>query len=251
MNNPEISSLGPYLSRLPTELVLEIVITYSSISQKDYASLLLTSRLLYDLCRLTCLPFVPIVLQTSLRTAQFADYLDIDDEIAPRVRRLWIMKDQHSIIPRCTNLTTLACDGHDLIPTISSNDFYHTQLTNLTIMGLWDFWLPFTNAKYGRVLCGQLDKLRLLDHLFLHNVDMKWLASLKELTYWSIEVRGGHSQFNSELSLLDALPTLQKLRILMRNPSSGVYGQLGRIIDRRLEVVAWGKQSEVTEWICQ
>jgi hypothetical protein len=118
-------------------------------------------------------------------------------------------------------------------------------------MGLWDFWVPFTNAKYGPVLCGQLDKLWLLDHLFLHNVDMKWLASLKELMYWSIEVRGGHYQFLSELSLLNALPTLKRLRILMRCPSRRVYGQLGEIIDRRLEIVAWHKQSEVAEWICQ
>lgn len=243
--------LGPYLSRLPRELLLEIALILSSSSQGDYAALLLVSRTLHDLCRLTCLPVVPIALETPQKTVQFYNYLAMDDDIAPRVRRLWIIKDQYGILNKCTNITTLACDGHDLIPIISSDEFRHTQLTSLTIMGLWDFWVRFVGAEYGRVLCGQLHSLWLLDHLFLHGIDMEWLPSLKELAYWSIEQRDGRSQFQSEIDLLKRLPTLKRLRILMRSPSWSVFLQLGRIKDRRLEVVSWGKRSEVVEWICQ
>ncbi|KAF9447307.1 hypothetical protein P691DRAFT_671796 [Macrolepiota fuliginosa MF-IS2] len=239
------------LPTLPTELVLEIASILCASSQRDYTTLLLVSRTLRDFCRLTYLPVVPIVLTTPQRTAQFAGYLRTDSDIAPRIRRLWITKDDYGIIPQCTNLTTLTCDGNDLIPIISSDIFYHTQLTNLTIMGLWEFWTRFVGAKKGRTLCGQLQKLWLLDHLFLRGIQMEWLSSLKELSYWSVELYGRQDQFKGELETLNALPRLKKLQVYMRSPSPSIFSQLCRINDRRLEVISWGKRSEVAEWIDQ
>lgn len=245
------TTLGPYLSRLPTELLLEIAFILCAQSQKNYVILLRVSRTLRDLCKLACLPVVPIVLDTPHRTTQFADYLRTGDQLAPRVRRLWIFRDHCGVISTCTNIVALTCDGHDLIPVTSSDPFRHTQLTDLTIMGLWDFWTPFASSKYGRSLCGQLHRLWLLDHLFLRGIEIEWLTSLRELTYWTIELREDRSQFKRELELLDALPGLARLRVLMRSPSPFVFSQLRQISDRRLEVISWGKRNEVVEWINQ
>ncbi|KXN84616.1 hypothetical protein AN958_12297 [Leucoagaricus sp. SymC.cos] len=242
--------LGPYFSRLPIELVLEIAFTTCSSLQSNYATLLLLCRRFFELCRLSCLPFVPVVLETVTQIGQFAEYLDRNQYAAPCIRQLWMVKDYHDILFKCTNLVSLACDGHDLVPIVSADTFRHTALTNLTIMGLWDFWAPFVRARHGRTLCGQLHKLWLLDHLFLRGIETEWLDELRELYYWSIEGRG-KDQFRDEVGLLKGLKRLERFGVIMHCPSSSVFRQLEEIGDRRLEVVEWGKRSEVVEWMGQ
>lgn len=243
--------LGPYLSKLPVELLLDISLTLCISSQRDYAALVLVSRTLRDVCRLSCLPVVPVVLETPDKTTQFANYLAADKVVAPLIRRLWIVQDSRGIIPKCTNLVALACDGRDLVHITSCGTFQHTQLVDLTIMGLWNFWSQFLRTKHARVLCSQLEKMWLLDHLFLHGIDLGWLSSLKMLIYWSIELRGSQKQFKKELGLLKALPELRKLQLLMLSPSDSTLSRLGDIGDPRLEVVSWGKRNEKVEWASQ
>ncbi|KAF5360777.1 hypothetical protein D9756_004598 [Leucocoprinus leucothites] len=240
MSDDHTNSLGPLLSKLPRELVLEVTLTLCSFSQNSYANILLVCRPLYNLCRLNCLSAVPVVLQTHHQATLFAEYLQATPSAAPRIRRLWIIKDLHNIIPQCTNLYSLACDGHDLVPISSSETFHHTHLNDLTIMGLWDFWSPFLKARHSRTLCGKLQKLWLLDHLFLRGVAMEWWSSLRELYYWSIEGRGGRDQFQDEVDLLKSLPALEKFGVIMHSPSPSVFRQLAQIGDARLGVVAWG-----------
>lgn len=243
--------LGPYLSKLPAELLLNISLNLCISSQRDYTTLVLVSRTLRYLCRLTCLPVVPVVLGTPEKATQFANYLAADEDVAPLIRRLWITQDYHGIISKCTNLVALACDGHNLVQITSCDTFHHTQLVDLTIMGLWNFWVQFLGTKHAQVLCTQLEKMCLLDHLFLHGVKLGWLSSLKKLMYWSIELRGGQKQFKNELGLLDALPELEKLQLLMLSPSNSVFSQLEDINNPRLEVVSWGKRNETMEWARQ
>jgi hypothetical protein len=119
-------------------------------------------------------------------------------------------------------------------------------------MGLWDFWAPFVKSKHGRTLCEQLYKLWLLDHLFLRGVENDWWSSLRELYYWSIEGRNiTQAQFHDEVILLNALPKLERFGVIMHAPSPHVFQQLRRVGDSRLEIIPWGKRSEIAEWKSQ
>jgi len=187
--------LGPYLSKLPAELLLDISLTLCTSAQKDYTTLILVSRKPREVCRLKCLAVVPVVLKTPEKVTQFANYLAANEDAAALIRRLWILQDHHDIISKCINLVALACDGHDFVQITSRDMFQHTQLVDLTIMGLWNFWAQFLGTEHAQLLCTQLENLWLLDHLSLHGVDLKWLSSLKKLTYSPIELRGGRKQF--------------------------------------------------------
>ena len=243
------TQLRPCLSGLPAELILEIALTSCASSQRCYANILSVCRLFYNLCRLPCLSVVPVVLETPHQTKLFAEFLQTNPAAALRIRRLWIIKDFHDIIPQCINLNALACDGHDLLPITSGELFQHKCLCDLTIMGLWDFWSPFVKSRHGRSLCGQLQRLWLLDHLFLRGVEVEWWSSLRELYYWSIERRGACDQFRDEVVLLGALSTLRKFGVIMHSPSPTIFRQLMQVKDPRLQVVSWGKRRELVEWM--
>lgn len=242
--------LGPFISRLPTELLLEILLGLCASSQREYATLLLVSRTLRDICRLTCLPVISVVLETPEKAAQFAEYLTADEDVAPLVRRLWIVEGYPGVVSKCTNLVALACEGLDLLQITSCDTFQHRHLVDLTFMGSWRSWVQFWQSKHAQVLCGQLEKLWLLDYLTIQGMKVHWLSALKELIYWSMELLGaGVQQFKKELRLLDVLPELRKLTLIMLSPSHSVFSQVQEIGDPRLEVVSWGERNEVTEWV--
>ncbi|KAE9410751.1 hypothetical protein BT96DRAFT_1011493 [Gymnopus androsaceus JB14] len=120
------SPKSPSFGELPIEISLEILCLAGSQSQATYRALLLTSKVIYNLIRVECIPFLPIVISRKSQVEPFMTWIKASPHLARRLKHLWLIPDSSPtafddrtriifIIINCPNLVSLACGIRELV----------------------------------------------------------------------------------------------------------------------------------------
>jgi len=140
--------LGQLGTRLPLELIQEILNESCHTSQSTYLDVLLLSRAFYAFARIQCFPRI-VRLQTTKQSHSFARCLENNPVFRPLVLHLWLngptnpsdmTPSQHQVLRNATALRSLACPSHILIylaawlELVRDRTLAHPHLTELTLL---------------------------------------------------------------------------------------------------------------------
>ncbi|TFK19633.1 hypothetical protein FA15DRAFT_167219 [Coprinopsis marcescibilis] len=251
---------------LPPEIIIEISLLGSAFSQKSYRSILLTSRMMHRLARLSCIQAVPIRIGAfALRS--FQNLLERYPELAPQVRHLWITGTSErvaNIVTACVNLVTLACSSYVFVSTVSAyaearpedgamlpGEIRHRLIRELTLFDNWDCWsyLAQANGGTGLQICRNITHLRVHDNLA---PDFP-TSEFRSLTHFSSSSRPLGMTFPHEIQILQSLERLTSIvncTYFWKLQPPDERTELTRKHDKRLRFIYFGglEPSEFELW---